>query len=97
MTKIKVKRLKRGLQVIRFILQKLCLSEFLCYDPCESTQWISASHSLFSSAPSFLPWNHELLLLHIPAAKASCCTANSHCPLTGMLEMKKQTHKHTKK
>ena len=45
--------------------------------------------------PSLLPWNHELLLLHILTAKASCSTANPHCPLTGTLEMKKQTHKHT--
>ena len=46
--------------------------------------------------PRFLfPWSHMSYscLLHILTAKASCSTANPHCPLIGKLEMEENKQK----
>ena len=53
---------------------------------------MAASRSFFSRAPH-PPFFHGVIshhFLHIPAAKASCCTANPHCPLIELLEIKKR-------
>ena len=43
----------------------------------------------FTPYPPFFHGVISHFLFYIPAAKASCCTANPHCPLIGLLEIKK--------
>ena len=43
----------------------------------------------FTPYPPFFHGVISHVLFYIPAAKASCCTANPHCPLIELLEIKK--------
>ena len=61
-----------------------------CYNPY-FFQSMDGCQPFFYFTP-YPPFFHGVIshfLFYIPAAKASCCTANPHCPLIELLEIKK--------
>ena len=66
-----------------------------CYDPWYGllSGWLPAVLCLQAFPLPSSVESHELLLLHILTAKASCSTANPHCPLIRKLEMEENKQK----
>ena len=56
-------------------------------------KWLPAVLCLQAFPLPFSMESRELLLLHIFTAKASCSTANPHCPLIRKLEMEENKQK----
>ena len=52
--------------------------------------WLSSAFFYFTSSPPFFHGVISHFLFYISAAKASCCTANLHCPLIELLGVKKK-------